>query len=143
MKRSAALTPLSHEHHQALFVAMQLKRAEDDGPGQVYLDFLTDGGARHFEIEETILLPGWAAGDPRSDKASSDRVLREHRELLAGAERIRSGETGVDELHEIGELLGSHVRFEERELFPAIEAGMEEEALADLGEAIKAAEAGC
>ena len=40
MKRSDELTPLSHEHHQALFVAIGLKRAEGEGAeaGAAFID---------------------------------------------------------------------------------------------------------
>ena len=53
MKRSAELTPLSHDHHQSLFVAVQLKRAADAAPGKAFLDFHAGSGSHHFEIEET------------------------------------------------------------------------------------------
>ena len=140
MKRSPELTPLSHDHHQALFVALQLKRAQDPAPGQAYLAFLYRDGDRHFEIEESILLPGWLAADPAADREAADRVLAEHRELRAGAARLRSGRASVEELHALGELLEAHVRFEERELFPMIEVGLDEAALAELGAAIAAVE---
>jgi hypothetical protein len=42
--------------------------------------------------------------------------------------------------HALGELLNDHVRYEERELFPAVEARLEPKRLARLGEAIARAE---
>ena len=58
MKRSQALTPLSHDHHQGLFVAMQLKRAVDDSAAQAFLGFIDGHGGTHFRIEEDVLLRG-------------------------------------------------------------------------------------
>ena len=142
MKRSAALTPLSHDHHQALFVAVQLKRAEDGSAFSLFREFLSGEGGTHFEIEESILLPGWLAADPSADREGAERVLREHLEIRAAGQRMAAGEPSAEELHALGELLQLHVRFEERELFPAIEAGLDEAALSALGARIAAAEAG-
>ncbi len=140
MKRSPELTPLSHDHHQALFVALKLKRAEDPAVAAAYLEFHDGTGGRHFEIEETILLPGWLAADPEADAAAAQRVLGEHLELRTGAVRLRSGEPSTAELHSLGELLEAHVRFEERELFPIIESRLDAATIASLGAAIAAAE---
>jgi hemerythrin-like domain-containing protein len=143
MKRSAALTPLSHDHHRALFVALQLKRAEDGSAVGVLLEFLEAEGGTHFAIEESILLPGWLAADPGADREAAARVLTEHLALRAAGLRATASQPSAAELNELGELLEGHVRFEERELFPAIEAGLDEAALSELGARIAAAEAGC
>jgi hemerythrin-like domain-containing protein len=141
VKRSAELTPLSHEHHQALFVAMGLKRAEGPEAADPFLAYHAETGARHFEIEEEILLPGWLAADPGAEAADAHRVLAEHLEIRAAAARIRDGEPAVEDLRALGELLERHVRFEERELFPRIEERLDDESLHRLGAAIAAAEA--
>jgi hemerythrin-like domain-containing protein len=140
VKRSPELTPLSHEHHQALVVAMALKRAEGPEAAAALVDFHRSDGERHFEIEERILLPGWLAADPGADHAAAARVLGDHLELRAAVRRLQAGEPTVAELHRLGALLETHVRFEERELFPAIEAALDEGVLAELGAAIAAAE---
>lgn len=143
MKRSPELTPLSHDHHQALFVAMRLKRAEDDSAAQVFLEFMDEHGEPHFQAEERILLPGWIAADPEADPAMAIRVQTEHLEMRASARALRSGAVGVGDLRQLGELLERHVRFEERELFPRIEAGVDAETMAMLGAEIERADAGC
>ena len=133
MKRSPELTPLSHDHHQALFVALQLKRAEDPSPADLFLSFLADDGEEHFRLEETILLPAWLAGG-RGDRAMAERVLGDHLELRAAAERLQGDEgRSVDDLRSIGELLEQHVRFEERMLFPRIESDLDTAEIAALG----------
>jgi hypothetical protein len=139
VKRAEALTPLSHDHHQALFVALQLKRADDVAAGAAFADFIEGKGAEHFREEETILLPGWAAADPEADLAMAARALAEHVELRAAGRRIAAGELDVEALHVVGSLLEAHVRFEERELFPLIEERLDESSMRALGEEIAAA----
>jgi hemerythrin-like domain-containing protein len=141
MKRSSELTPLSHDHHQALFVAMQLKRAEDRSVAQAFLDYLDKAGDDHFRIEETILLPGWIASDPNADPEMAVRILSEHLDIRVWAARLRSDAYSTEDLNELGGLLDRHIRFEERELFPQIESGLDAEALAALGSALNGAEA--
>jgi hemerythrin-like domain-containing protein len=141
VKRSAALMPLSHEHHQALFVALQLRRAQDaDAAAAAMLEFYDADGRAHFEIEEGILLPAWLELDPAADRAAAERVLSEHLSIRCEVRRLRAGTVGLDGLHRLGEALERHVRFEERELFPAIEAALDETALARVGREVAAAE---
>ena len=62
MKRSKALQSLSRDHHQALRVAQQLRRADDvNGATKTFFDFWASEGQRHFQVEEEVLLPHWAA----------------------------------------------------------------------------------
>jgi DNA-binding NarL/FixJ family response regulator len=75
MKRSEALTPLSHDHHQALVAAQQLRRAEDpEAATAAFLEFWRGQGSQHFRIEEDILLPAWLAADPDADRALAARL---------------------------------------------------------------------
>lgn len=141
MKRSPELTPLSHDHHQALFTAQGLKRAEDAGSGrEQFLAFWREHGRNHFAIEEEILLPGWVEADPGAEAEMAARVASEHLALRTAARRFEHRAPPLAELREIGELLERHVRFEERELFPLIESRLDQEAIAALGEEIAAAE---
>lgn len=142
MKRSAELTPLSHDHHQALFAAQQLKRAGDRAEaGDAFRSFWASHGRRHFQIEEEILLPGWIERDPEADRGMAARVSEEHLAIRAELRRLERGELSVQGLRAFGELLERHVRFEERELFPRIEGGLDEDAIGALGLEIASAEA--
>ena len=140
MKRSDELAPLSRDHHQALFVAMKLKRAEADG-AEAFLGFIAAHGGDHFRIEEEILLPAWIASDPGADRALAERVAAEHLGLRAAARQLRERDLDAGGIRAVGELLERHVRFEERELFPLIEAGLGAQRLAELGAEIESAEA--
>ena len=139
MKRSPELTPLSHDHHQALFVAQRLKRAEEVEEGrECFLGFWRSHGSRHFAIEEEILLPGWVEADEAADRAPAARLAAEHLAIRIRARRIARGGIALQELHELGDLLERHVRFEERELFPLIESRLDDDAIARLGAEIAA-----
>jgi hemerythrin-like domain-containing protein len=143
MKRSTALTPLSHQHHTGLYVALQLKRATaatGDDARRAFLDFFAREGASHFRAEEDVLLPAYA-GHAGADDPAIVRVLVEHVELRRRAgDLARSGSTeDLAALHELGERLESHIRHEERVLFPAIEEALSGEELERLAAAFAAA----
>lgn len=124
MKRSPALMPLSRDHHQALAVALRLRRCDAAGAANAADDFLAfwrTGGQRHFQEEEEVLLPAYAGyGNPNHPLVT--RTLVDHLVIRQRARRIeREAIPDPHELQELGMLLASHVRFEERELFPMIE----------------------
>ena len=122
MKRNPRLQGLSSDHHQGLVLARRVAQGH-----------LAVGAVRerfdaelepHFEVEEEVLLPALEAA---GEAVLAERTRRDHRALrglLAGAER---GEPG--RLAEFAALLEQHIRFEERELFPAAEARLGEEQL--------------
>jgi hypothetical protein len=94
-------------------------------------------GREHFPLEEEELLPAYAAyADPYDPLVA--RVLCDH---IAIRQRIwaidATDQPSLDELHELGRLIDSHVRCEERELFPRIEAALPTRELAALGAALR------
>jgi hemerythrin-like domain-containing protein len=141
MKRAEALRPLSREHLVALLAAKKLKEAGELGEAtRAFLDFWRDEGRRHFQIEEEVLLPGWAM-HAEVDRDGVRRMLDEHLAIRREALRFEAGEASLEEARELGRLLHDHVRFEERLLFPRIEADLGTEDLARLAAAIEEAEA--
>jgi hypothetical protein len=143
MKRDKALVDLSHDHHDALYRAMRMQRASaDDLPGvrDDVLTFWIGHGAKHFRIEEELLLPAFAAvGDPTDDAVVA--VLTDHVWIRERMARLAAGELDLAGVHELGERLAAHVRHEERVLFPLIERTLGPDALTSLGRRISAAEA--
>lgn len=127
MKRSPFLQPLSREHHTALSLARACERAAQSGDAaqiaatsrRVVMAFPAELDP-HFQVEETALLP-------RLQHAGSEtlvrRTLDDHARLRALRDRV--GREDAAALAEFGALLAAHVRFEERELFPAIERQLE------------------
>lgn len=123
MKRSAALQPLSREHHAALKLAKACERAAASGDAVQIGDTCRRVGDAfaselepHFQFEERELLPAASA-------ALAERTLAEHRRLrgLVGALHQRCD---AATLRDFGDCLVSHVRFEERELFPMLEKSL-------------------
>jgi iron-sulfur cluster repair protein YtfE (RIC family) len=124
MKRAPALLPLSREHHTALSLARRCERAAQSGDTALItaacaeaVNALAGHLKSHFATEEDTLLPllRTAAQQPLVE-----RTLAEHRQLQA----LHAGLLRHDaaSLEAFGKTMIAHVRFEERELFPAIEA---------------------
>lgn len=140
MKRHPALLQLSREHHPALVLAKRAQSLADDNL-EAAADFAAEIRAvfaaelePHFCIEEERLLPLLKnAGQAQL----VERTLAEHANLRALAVQIDAGDPAS--LRRFGALLAAHVRFEERELFPAAEATLEPEALAMIDHAPQSA----
>lgn len=141
-KRDPAFVPLSHDHHHALVIAMLLRRASDEnaaGAAHAFSDFWHSDCSDHFEVEERELYPVFAQ-QFGEDSPLMQRALSEHAQIREAALAIEGSDSpGGAELNRIGELLAGHVRLEEREIFPMLEAELPDDVLAKLGERIDAA----
>ena len=124
MKRSEFLQPLSREHHAALSLARFCERAARSGdPARVreacqrtVAEFSREI-ERHFQDEERDVLPLLQGTETQP---LVERTLEDHRRL-----RSLLGDLQRDDIEALGSFGGwllAHVRFEERALFPAIEA---------------------
>jgi hemerythrin-like domain-containing protein len=140
VKRDPALLSLTHDHHQALFVAQRLRRADADTAADACCalhDYWEGHGRAHFRAEEEVLLPAYAAhGDPHDPRVA--RVLCDHvaiRHRIAALNRDPA--PAVEALHELGDLISAHVRLEERELFPLIEGALPPAELVEVAAALE------
>jgi hemerythrin-like domain-containing protein len=145
MKRHVALQPLSRDHHKALFVAQRLRRASDADAAAVreaFLEYWHEHGRLHFRVEEEVLLPAFAAhGDPADERVA--QMLLDHVQIRGQARRLsHDGAPPVEKLHALGTALERHVRLEEREVFPLIEAALPPAAATALVDEILRAERG-
>jgi iron-sulfur cluster repair protein YtfE (RIC family) len=140
MKRHRSLYPLSHDHHHALVQALNLDKAGAGG-GQAdlreaaarFAAFWKSDLQRHFAQEEQIVLP-LLAKYKAADEAEIRETLEQHSDIarLIGElnEKLARPETiEASLLINLAESLRSHVRYEESELFPAVEASVPEEEL--------------
>lgn len=140
MKRDESLRPLSREHHRALVTARALQESKSSVDlANRFLTFWREDGQRHFRIEEEVLLPTWAL-HASVDRSAVSRMLEEHLAIRRSALEIEAQGLSPEEAQQLGRLLEAHVRFEERELFPLIEAALNESALTRLALAIEEAE---
>ena len=124
MKRSPILQPLSREHHTALTLAKACERAAQSGDAamvsqacQRAILAFSNQLAPHFQIEEQSLLPLLKGTEAQ---ALVQRTLADHQQLRGLLDGLQHND--IEALNRFGKCLTGHVRFEERELFPAIES---------------------
>jgi hemerythrin-like domain-containing protein len=139
VQRSEALQSLSRDHHRALVVAKTLERADDvDQAATLFLGYWNDHGRAHFRIEEEVLLPFWDRLGT-VDGPALNQLAREHLEIRARALAVAE-DPSLDTIHDLGRRLASHIRFEERKLFPLIENDLDPTGLERLATAVAQAE---
>lgn len=124
MQRSPALQPLSREHHFALKLAKACERAAGSSDAAEVervcrraMDACANELDAHFSIEEQTLLP---LLNGTGEQPLADRTLADHRQLRALLDGLQRND--AETLGRFGKCLSEHVRFEERELFPAVES---------------------
>ena len=130
MRRHPALVELSRDHHRALVVAQALCNAstsQETPPEALFARFWRTDGEAHFRLEEDVLLPAYALhGDPRHPAIV--QMLIDHMMIRRDAVLIATGRP-TDIMHRLGANLMTHVRLEERQVFPLIEETLSEDEL--------------
>jgi hypothetical protein len=124
MPRIGALLSLSREHHASLVVARDARRAAGTGDPAALSAAIkrieshwTTLLVRHFEVEEQLL----ETVESSLDAEMAARIRAEHEELRGLA--CNSCKLDPRErLRRFGDLLGSHVRYEERIVFPQLQS---------------------
>jgi hypothetical protein len=123
MKRHEQLVPLSRDHYSALKLARDAKQAaaaEDNMAIAAISAAATAAFAAelepHFHIEEETLLPLLTQG---GHGELARRTAADHAELRRLAVLLQTPDAAT--LAAFGELLATHVRFEEREMFEAVQ----------------------
>ena len=114
MKRHPILVPLSHEHHHTLALCARiLRNPELNHSADINEHYV--GLMPHFEHEETMFAPHWQ----NIPVAMRERFEAEHaklRSMMANPEYLNEAWN-----KDFAVTLRDHARFEERELFPAVE----------------------
>ncbi|HWO43846.1 MAG TPA: hemerythrin domain-containing protein [Candidatus Eisenbacteria bacterium] len=150
--RHPALIPLSHDHHHALALALrcrkqalgQLKPLGKAGlceRAREARNFFSLHLAAHFHAEEAALFPMIESLGAEQGPLI-DRLKHEHERLRSLVDAMEASDGLGKVLFEFGDLLESHVRREERELFALFEARIEEAEADAIGRRIKALLAG-
>lgn len=127
MKRDPRLRGLSSEHHHALVLARRVERAAAAWSlehGAELRSSFDRELAPHFAIEEELLLPALRAA---AQAELCARVEQDHALLRRAADQAVAGDAAA--ARSFSAALSEHVRFEERELFPACEAHLSEDVL--------------
>lgn len=122
---------LTHDHHHGLSHARKLKLAAgsegDDRlqAARAFAEFFRSETLIHFAEEEDQVFP---LATKHSEEARDivARLLDEHAEMRRLADElgrgIAAGEVEPELLKLLGETLEAHIRVEEKELFPLLEA---------------------
>ena len=128
MKRHPALIPLSREHHGALILARLLQK---DAPvykglptdiqekAEYAYKFYQEELVKHFEDEERVLK--LVTGVDSNLDLMIKTIYSEHQELHKLFQSIDNHPDLTSHLDQIGKTLETHVRKEERELFPLMQ----------------------
>lgn len=143
MLRDRNLIPLSHQHQHALALCVQVDRSLQAGTAdlaalQAQIRTIFNLEIRwHFAAEEEVLFPEAAAFAEL--KPLVDQLLAEHVSLRDYFARVERRELDAATLRKFAELLSTHIRKEERELFEACQRLFSVEKLSSVGAALDAA----
>ena len=144
MKRNPALYTLSHDHHQGLILAQQLKKGAPQYKGmpstledkkEYTLSFYKTELVKHFQDEEEILFPSVKNKNDELDKKIAE-IISEHRKMESLLKDLEKTDQLENVLDELGWLLEKHIRKEERDVFMEIENVLTEEELQVISEEI-------
>ncbi len=120
MKRHPLFVPLSQDHHHSLALCLRILRE----PQADHLADIRSHFAQllpHFDAEERTLAPLWP-GLQREDLQT--RFEQDHARLRQMHAQLPE-QADTDWQTDFALLLRDHARFEERELFPAVEPLLE------------------
>jgi iron-sulfur cluster repair protein YtfE (RIC family) len=146
--RHPSLIPLSHDHHHALALALRCRK---QALGQIkptglnglrerateVRGFYASNLVPHFRAEEEVLFPLLRSLVPES-RSLIDQLMQDHEQIRSAMVRLEGGSQLGKMLFDVGDLLETHVRKEERELFPLFEKHASEKEAQTAGSKIKA-----
>lgn len=143
MLRDPSLIPLSRQHHNGLAMCVLTRRSlrEDAPPASVEklakraVDRYDLELTNHFEIEEQILFP--AIQENFGNLPLKAELIAQHRELELLIARLRAAPS-AELLERLCDLLTTHIRREENELFQIVQARLDPQLLRKLGDDIEA-----
>lgn len=134
MQRSEALKGLSREHHEALVLARRARATATDPHSDAaraqrhdLLERWAQQFAPHFALEEQTLFPALARAGHSEVVAEA---LMQHVALRELMERLRQNDALA--LAAWGNAMDTHVRFEERTVFPMAQAVLDPAQLTDV-----------
>jgi iron-sulfur cluster repair protein YtfE (RIC family) len=141
MKRHEALIPLSRDHHGTLILARLLRSDappykglphDAEGKAEYALKHYREELLEHFEREEKMI-PVLMGINPTLDSLLAC-MKTEHQELHSLFNSINISRELFNQLDTIGRALESHVRKEDRVIFPLIQESCTEEVLNKLAD---------
>lgn len=133
IKRNVNLVELSKEHHFGLLACWKVrqgikKEISSERITKYILYFWENHLEHHFEEEERFLFI--------DDNEKCQAALEQHKELKNLILLFQSADADYTLLTKWANLLDSHIRFEERELFPHLEQILPESRLEEIGQVL-------
>ena len=133
IKRHPSLVRFSREHHSGLMLVFKirsgLKNSEElSALVSSAISSYNEELVPHFIDEEENLFPLLPEGDPMRIRAESD-----HQIIRNFISDMQKGNASLDLLYRFADLLESHIRFEERELFNRLQDTLSSEQLEKIG----------
>lgn len=147
-KRHPTLIPLSHDHHQALALALrcrkhalgQLNPGDPKAMKGVIIEiknFFLQNLKPHFEAEEKVLFPLIQLHSSDDSEPLIGALLNDHERMRKTVAALEKESELSKTLFDLGDLLDRHIRQEERVLFPIFEQAVPEAAAEQAGRDIK------
>ncbi|MEO8514449.1 MAG: hemerythrin domain-containing protein [Ignavibacteria bacterium] len=134
MKRHSSLALLSSDHQHGLVIARLLQLAGKveisglKGLKDKLIAFYQSDLEIHFAKEEKYLVP------PLKETQLIKKMCADHLQIKKLFNMISASDNNLsDNIISFGNFLDSHIRFEERELFPMIEKTLSEKQLEQIG----------
>jgi hypothetical protein len=140
MKRHESLAPLSREHHNALILAQLLKRDAPAYKGlpatiiekQAYaIKMFHETLKNHFRMEDMLLEKAQHCHE--EIKKIGGEIIAEHQNLTESFLSLDKAANPADSMDHLGNALETHIRKEERILFPLLQKYCSDEILKDIG----------
>ena len=140
MKRHPVLAHFSREHHAALITSQFIRKGAPkykgmpetiDGKKEYVIRFFDDHLRDHFSKEETILFAN-TKGITSSIDELIEELIKEHRTAESLIKKLKADADAEATLDELGALMESHIRKEERILFQQLQEKLPEEELMKL-----------
>ena len=137
IKRSEYIKVLSHDHHTGLLFCWKIKEGlRKNVPVEKilrYINFFWNGHLKeHFREEEVLLFN--RLDDELSRQARSEHLMIEKDILCLNNQEHQTASMYLA----FAELLTKHIRFEERTLFPHLEATLSQVVLKQVGDYLSA-----
>lgn len=147
MKRHPALHSLSHDHHNGLILAQQMKKGAPEYKGlpktfegklEYLFNFYENELINHFKEEEEILYPFVRGKNEKVDNLFQ-QIFAEHAQIHAFVKQMKD-KPDENTMDKLGYLLETHIRKEERELFQLIQSALNDEEMQSLNDKLKRTE---
>jgi iron-sulfur cluster repair protein YtfE (RIC family) len=144
MRRHSSLIPLSQDHHHGLVLAQLIKKGAPvyeklpktlEAKVEYTKNFYKNDLSYHFYEEEKILYPSVKNKNKELDNLFNE-IFSEHSEITSLIDALASSDQQGEILNKLGFLLESHIRKEERKLFPAVQEVLTSAELGELYEKI-------